>query len=162
MKVFVGLHRGGGAMGRAIRVASWSPYGHASLRFGDMQPSDVVFEADVKEGFRAKLASEVIGKVTWFEVPSLTRHQRMRALIRAHNLLGTKYDTYGVIRFLPLIRMFYSGPAFKTGDRIFCSEAVFMILESVGLPLLARLPAHKVEPGMLAFSPYLVEVPEAA
>lgn len=157
MKVFVGLHRGGGAMGRAIRLLSWSPYGHASLRFGEGLPSDVVFEADVKEGFRAKLASDVVGKVTWFEVPSLTRHQRMQALIRARNLLGTKYDKFGVVRFLPVVRMFYSGTAFKTGERLFCSEAVFAILESVGLPLLARLPAHKVEPGMLAFSPYLVE-----
>lgn len=148
-------------MGRAIRLFSWSPYGHASLRFGDMQPTDVVFEADVKEGFRARLASEIEGKVTWYEVPSLTRQQRMLALIRARNLLGTKYDKFGVLRFLPVVRLFYSGTAFKTGERLFCSEAVFMILEGVGLPLLARLPAHKVEPGMLAFSPYLVEA-EAA
>ena len=161
MKVYVGLHRGGGAMGRAIRLLSWSPYGHASIRFGELQPTDVIFEADVKDGWRAKLASEVIGQVKWLEVPSLTRHQRMQAFIRATNLLGTKYDKFGVVRFLPIIRMFYSGAAFKTGERLFCSEGVFMILEGVGLPLLARLPAHKVEPGMLAYSPYLVE-PEAA
>lgn len=157
MKVFVGLHRGGGAMGRAIRVFSWSPYGHASIRFGDGSTQDLVFEADVKEGFRVKLASDVKGKVTWFEVPSLTNRQRMRALIKATALLGTKYDLWGVIRFLPIVRLFYSGTAFQTGERIFCSEAVFFILESAGLPLLSRLPAHKVEPGTLAFSPYLVE-----
>jgi hypothetical protein len=145
-------------MGRAIRLLSWSPYGHASLRFGDGLPTDVVFEADVKDGFRAKLASDVVGKVTWFEVPSLTKQQRMRALIRATNLLGTKYDKFGVLRFLPLVRMFYSGPAMRTDEYLFCSEAVFAILEGVDLPLLARLPAHKVEPGMLAYSPYLVEV----
>lgn len=157
MKVFVGLHRGGGAMGRAIRVFSWSPHGHASIRFGNGSSNDIVFEADVKEGFRVKLASDVVGKVTWYEVPSLTRRQRMRALIKATSLLGTKYDVWGVVRFLPIVRLFYSGTAFKTDERIFCSEAVFHILDSVGLPLLARLPAHKVEPGMLALSPYLVE-----
>lgn len=162
MKVFVGLHRGGGAMGRAIRLFSWSPYGHASLRFGEGLPTDVVFEADVKEGFRAKLASEVVGKVVWYEVPSLTRHQRMQALITARNLLGTKYDVWGVVRFLPLVRMFYGGNAFSTSRRLFCSEAVFYILEKAGVRLLERIPAHKVEPGMLALSPYLVEYKEAA
>lgn len=162
MQVFVGLHRGGGAMGRGIRLLTWSPYGHASLRFGSGQPDDVVFEADAKEGFRAKLASEVVGKVTWFEIPSLTRHQRMQALIKARNLLGTKYDVWGVVRFLPVVRAFYTADAFSTKHRLFCSEAVFKILEDVGLPLLARIPAHKVAPGTLALSPYLVEYKEAA
>lgn len=162
MQVFVGLHRGGGAMGRAIRLFSWSPFGHASIRFGDGDDTDVVFEADVKQGFRSKLASDVVGPVTWYEVTGLTRHQRMQALIAANNMLGTKYDVWGVIRFLPVVRMFYGGNAFSTRTRVFCSEAVFMILEKVGLKLLERIPAHKVEPGMLALSPHLVEWKEAA
>jgi hypothetical protein len=155
MRVFVGLHRGGGFFGFANRLFTWSEYGHASLRFGDGSINDAVFEADVRKGYIQRSVADLRGPVTWFEITEhLTPQQRIRALLYAVKLKGRKYDFWGVVRFLPLVRLFYSGQILGTRKRIFCSEADMMVVSHAGLDLL-NAPPHKVSPGLLAVSPYL-------
>jgi len=163
MRVFVGLHRGGGFFGAGVRWLTWSPYGHASLRFGVGASDDLVFEADFDAGFVQRTRADKEGPVTWFEITdSLFPRQRIALLYAAVRMKGAKYDRWGVARFLPIVRLFYRGDAFSTRKRVFCSEAIILLAQSVGLHLLVRIAPHRVAPGDLAMSPYLVDAPDVA
>ena len=162
MRVFVGLHRGGALFGRAVRWMTWKPYGHASLRFGDGSASDLVYEANFRKGWVRRTVSDLTGPVDWFEVSGLSSRQRVRALVRANALVGTPYDYWGVLRHIPIVRALWQRSALASRRRLFCNEGVFLVLLDVGLALLARAKPHKLSPGDLAYSPYLIEAPDVA
>lgn len=153
MRVFIGDHRGGGFAGWSIRLFDWSRVGHSSLRFGTGGPDDLVFQAGFSEGYHRVFRHQIEGPVQWREITHLLpAGRRIRLLSLAEKLVGTEYDRWSIIRFLPILRMFYAGEAFGSKEKVFCSEAVSYLCRQVGLVLLNK-PDNRITPGDLATSP---------
>ena len=157
MRVWIGNHRGGGIPGAAIRLFDWSRKGHTSIRFGAGHPEDIVYQAGFSEGFHKVQRLEIEGPVEWREITHLlTPQQRVRLLLKAEGLLGAEYDRWSIVRFLPIVRLFYAGEAFGSRERMFCSEAVAWLCAQVGLILL-RKEFNRITPGDMATSPLPID-----
>lgn len=150
----IALYKGLSPLSRAIKFLNWSDYSHAAW----------VSSLDGKctEAWASsllKLEGSVItspsfdtihtkgSEVDFYEVKDLKPHQErfITDWIRAKN--GAPYDFRGIFKFL-------SRGMNCTDGRWFCSELVFTACQMGGVSLL-NLPAWKVYPGMLAYSPLL-------
>jgi hypothetical protein len=153
MKPLVALYKGTSALSRAIRCMNWGPYSHASW---------ITKEATEIEAWR-KGVTETPGlganhgaktKVDLFGLEPSRVYQpeemQARADAAAREYLGRGYDYLGVLGFV------VRSPALERGNRLFCSELIAKVTERAGAALVARIPAYKVFPTLLSYSPRLV------
>lgn len=145
----IALYHGKSMVSRAIRLLNWSDYSHAAWvdpvtgHVWESWGKGVTCSQDLGS---AHLAGT---KVDLFHV-SATREQRLRILDFMTAQIGKKYDYRGVFHFIT------RRPAqARDQDRWFCSELVFEAFRAAGIHLLCRIPAWKVYPGLLAYSPLL-------
>jgi hypothetical protein len=144
----IALYKGVSAMSRMIRFRTWSEYSHASWVDDSFQ---FEWESWPKGGVQsvAPFSRHTRGTVVdLFHVP-LSRHEETRLLEFFASQKGKGYDWRGVFGFLS------RRSAAQSREKWFCSELIFRGFEVAGRPLLARVPAWKVDPGMLALSPLL-------
>jgi uncharacterized protein YycO len=137
------LFRGRGIISTLIRWQSRSPYSHAAL----LMPDGRIVESWQGDGVRVKTITDWTDIEVYY-VQGMTDIQWEIALDFAMELVGSGYDYKAVMRFIS------RRPA-ADNERWFCSELVFAALEAAGVPLLARISAAAVSPGMLALSPLL-------
>jgi hypothetical protein len=150
----IALYHGISGISRAIRFVNWSDYSHAAW----ITSEGSCIEAWITSAWRLKGkvmesprfdTNHTKGtKVDYFAIPTMTPEQERQITFYMRTCVGQRYDFGGVLKFL-------SRTPGEPNDRWFCSEVIFSACESAKIWLL-RLPAWKVFPGMLAYSP-LVE-----
>lgn len=144
-KIRIALFKGRGLMSAAIRWQSRSAYSHAAV----VTPNGTIIEAwqGRGAGVREKHLGDWTG-VDVFDIPELTPGQSdiAWAWLNGRVREGCKYDYWGVARFI-------SRRSAKENNKWFCSELVFEAFNECHFPLLVNIPAWKVYPGMLSYSP---------
>lgn len=144
----IGLYEGTSVLSRAIRFRSWSKYSHASW----ICPDHSEFEAWAIGGVckRAQYGqAHTKATVIRLLALDLTPGEEQGLVEFFEKQLGKKYDWGGVFGFLS------RRDASHDPEEWFCSELVFAGFQAIRKPLLARIPAHRVDPGMLLYSPLL-------
>ena len=142
----IALYKGTSALSRLIRWRTWSDYSHAAWVF----PDQSVIEA-WKGGVThapSILAGHAPGTEVHLYTLDLTIEQRWAIQDFLIAQIGKPYDYAGILGFLTASKTEH--PA-----RWFCSELVFSALKQARISVLARIPAWKVSPGLLALSPLL-------
>lgn len=145
----IALYRGLSPLSRAIRWWNWSDYSHAAWLCSDGSCTEAWAGRVQRAGAFDTLHTRGTA-VDCYTIEGMTgeRARAIRAFLAAQ--VGKRYDWRGILRF-----------GFKTiiradnQDRWFCSELVFAACQAAGIELLARTPAWKVYPGLLACSPLL-------
>lgn len=132
-------------MSTMIRWQSRSRYSHAAV----VTPKGTIIEAwqGKNGGVREKNLSDWTG-IDVFDVPDLTHGQSNRVWqwLTGKVAQRCRYDYWGVARFL-------SRRSAPSNDKWFCSELVFEAFRQARCPLLVNIPAWKVYPGILSYSP---------
>lgn len=145
----IGLYRGKSFISKLIRWRTWSKYSHASW----ILDSGEVIEA-WWGGVRLKpcIDSDHTDRtqIDLFRI-NLTRRQREGVEEFLMAQVGKKYDFRSIAKFVSR-----RAEVAADQDKWFCSELVFAALASVNRAPLARVPAFKVSPGLLAVSPMLI------
>jgi len=142
----IALYKGTSALSRLIRWRTWSDYSHAAWVF----PDQSVIEA--WKGGVTHAPSILAGHAPDTEVHlftlDLTIEQRWAIQDFLIAQIGKPYDYGGILGFLTASKT-------EHPNRWFCSELLFSALKQAKVCLLARIPAWKVSPGLLALSPLL-------
>lgn len=153
------LYRGTSALSRLIRFVNWGPHSHAA--WSDAQTEAEIQHAAVIEAWWPRVRTlpnvhhgHTAGTVVdVYDFPAMTPAQRLGVGCAMRRQLGKAYDIAGVLHFLT------RRPEHTASQRRwFCSELVAAALAEVGSPALLRIPAWKVYPSMLAYSPLAREV----
>ena len=134
------LFHGKGLISWSIRAQTRSHWSHAALLIDD----STIIEAWQGSGVRKKRIEDWDNTKT-FEVET-TKEQDAAILSFARSKIGQPYDYRNVARFI-------TRTAPHPDDRWFCSELVFAAFCSGGIHLFARIPAARVSPGMLEWTP---------
>ncbi len=151
----IALYKGQSWISRLIQWRTWSDYSHAAWVCDDGS----VIEAWV-DGFMSGSVRRVENPwarhtpgtdVEFYDV-ALTPEQHWAAQEFLMRQVGKPYDFRGIWGFMT------RKPEQEQGAW-FCSELVFTALQAAGVPLLARIEAFKVSPGLLALSPLLRPAP---
>jgi len=123
-----------------------SEYSHAALKF-----HDCIIESVEGYGVR-KVPLSVIdwSRVVEFEVAGMDAEAAAKIREFAESEVGQGYDYWGALRFVSRRRL-------PTNEKWFCSELVFAALQAGGIELLERIDPQQVSPGMLSYSPFLVD-----
>lgn len=144
----IAAYKGTSSRSKITRFVNWSDYSHISwvdphgweieamsggVRMRSTAHSDHTPGTEV-EIYDVELTAEELDGIREFLI----------------NQIGKRYDYLGLLHFVTR-RPEYA----HDQDRWFCSELVFAAFAAVGKPLLCRIPAYKVYPGMLIYSPLL-------
>jgi len=158
----IALYNGKSPVSRVIQFINWNKYSHASwvddendellksLYTAETKDAEVI-EAWHKGGVRRTKsihADHTPGTVIDLFSIKLTRGERQALVEFYDNQVGKMYDFRGVLKFI-------SRRDDNNMDRWFCSEMIFAGFLRIRKPLLLRVPARKVYPGLLAYSPHL-------
>jgi uncharacterized protein YycO len=168
----IAQYRGRSKISRAIRILTYSQYSHSALRFttavrvlrGDREyfiRSGTVIEAwtgGVRLVDSLDAQHQPGTTVDLFELRNPLdedRLQRLAAFLVSQ--IGKPYDYINVVRFLPFVHGWIATPPPEAWNRshVFCSELVMRAFAEVKVWLLERVPAWKVSPGLIAYSPLL-------
>lgn len=136
-------------MSRLIQWQTRSEYSHAALVVPDVANGLLVVEAWQKSGVRIYRPTrhERTTQMDLHDV-EVTPQEQEAIYSWASSQVGKKYDWKSVFRFVTRRRGVHE-------DTWFCSEFVFQAFHLAGVDLLARTPAWRVDPGLLARSPLL-------
>ncbi len=148
----IALYRGLGGLSRSIRWFTWGPYSHASWVRRDGANIEAWYNGGVRVMESVSHGHKPGIEVDIFEVEGLTPVQRIRIGKFLLSQVGKGYDFRGVLKFVSRL------PPKKDLDQVrswFCSVLVFAAVAQVRPPLLERVPAHKVHPNLLSYSPDL-------
>jgi uncharacterized protein YycO len=146
------LYRGISAGSRLIRWMNWSDYSHAAWEDGD----GAVYEAWIGSGVReVKSLHDQHTPGTTVDVFQVAMTFQEEAAVRNFIAaqVGKPYDLRGVLHFASR-----RPEQPKDQTRWFCSELIYAAHAAAGVHLLQRIPAWKVYPGLLAYSPLLMYV----
>jgi len=144
----IGAYYGTSVTSRITQIRTWSPVSHVSLIFDD--PG-----AEVIEAVRAGVVSQptIHGhhkpgtRVAIYRVDA-TRDQVVRIHDFARGQVGKAYDWAGLFGFIARRNL-------QNPDKWFCSELVFAACEAGAVLLLRGIPAYKVAPCDILYSPHL-------
>ena len=145
----IGLYRGKSIPSRIVRIRTWSEYSHASWIRGNHSVIEAWWKGGVREKTHYSEDHTPGTLIHLFDIDlSHGEHQGLEEFFKAQ--LGKKYDWMGCLHFITR-RPEYA----RDQDRWFCSELIFAAFEHIKKPLLLRIPAYKVSPGLLSYSPLL-------
>jgi len=159
----IALYKGISFTSRIIKIRTWSEYSHASWTDDDesifrawkegFEPDSSVIESwhigGVRYNFSINIGHTPGTVIDLFSI-DLTPSEREGLREFLLNQVGKKYDFKGCLNFITRRK---ESPAGQ--KRWFCSELVFAGFVHIRKPLLLRIPAWKVYPGLLAYSPLL-------
>lgn len=133
-----------------IKRFTRSPYSHCAI----ILDSGEVIEAREFKGVRIiKNIKEAMDEDSVVDIYDFAAsdNQKMQIENFLRRQLGKGYDYLMIVGFVT--RASHEGR--KSTNRWFCSELVFAALENAGMVFLINLPAWKVSPGILSYSPKL-------
>lgn len=140
--------RGRSLASTLVRCQTRSNFAHSALLYPDGR---TIIESYPGHGVRKKLLHDW-DDVVAFSLHGVTSEQWRRAYAFAEAQIGKPYDWYSVLCFLTRDKP-------PKNDNWFCSELTMAAMQAGGVNLLARIPPYKVYPGMLAYSPLLIQCP---
>ena len=144
----VAFYHGSSAASWLIRCFNWGPYSHAAWVTGEGK----IYEAWIRgvqcsfEGAEHKPGT----KVDLYRITGITSVQSACAERFLIEQIGKPYDWVGVMHFVTRRSERLSGLG-----RWFCSKLVFAAAMVAKILLLNRVPAWKVSPTLLSYSPLL-------
>jgi uncharacterized protein YycO len=146
----IALTKGSSPMSRIIRFTNWSEYSHAAW----IDPDDRSCWESLP--FKGVVHSSSINDQHCNGTPvdiflfdyTADQLRAIRCFMTAQ--LGKDYDWDSVLHFISK-----RPPLASDQNKWFCSELIFAAHLYAGIDLLARIPAWKVYPGMIAYSPLL-------
>ena len=146
MSILIGQYYGKSLTSRAISLKTWSPISHTSAF---LPGGEEVVEAWGKGVVRRPWRE---GHTTGTRIDLLecrcSPDQAQSFYLFLFDQIGKGYDFRGIMGFAFSAEM-------QSKDRWFCSELVFAAAIHAGIILLERVPAHKVSPGLIHYSPVL-------
>lgn len=148
----IALYKGISPVSTIIRAFTWSDYTHASYVDDDMNfEIEACWKGGVVEvpGFGKNHTDGTI--VDLFSVP-LSDFQKEVLEHELRKEVGKRYDFRGACGFAT------RNDRAQNQAKWFCTELIFAKYAAVGVWLLARTPAHRVNPGHLNMSPLLRHV----
>jgi uncharacterized protein YycO len=146
----IALYRGTGAVGWLIQKQTRSVYSHAALLVPGT--TDRVLESREFKGVQLTTLTEHDRRfIDWFAIPEMTPEEYDVAFQFGMQQVGMKYDYWSVARFL-------TKTSARENNKWFCSELVHKTIAAGGVRLLSRIPSAEVSPGMLSYSPLLMQV----
>jgi len=141
------LYKGTSAMSKAIRWLNWSEYSHAALICRDGKVIEAWTQGGVRQVESLSDRHNPGTPVDVFCVPALTNDEAMDVETFCRSQIGKRYDWRGVFHFIT------RRPERPDDQEAwFCSELLAAAFAYARRPLLARIQAWKVYPGMLAHS----------
>jgi hypothetical protein len=145
----IALYKGRSLISRIIRCVNWSDYSHAA--WVDTVNNYVIeaWSGGVRKADSLHTNHTPGTIVDVFDV-DVTVAQREAIAQFMLLQVGKRYDYRGIVHFITRRSESAAGQ-----DRWFCSELVLAAYRAAGIDLLSRIPAYKVFPGMLAYSPLL-------
>ena len=144
----IAAYKGTSFRSRLTRFVSWSDYSHIS--WVDVDGWEIEAWSSGVRKLDVAHSDHTPGTVV--EIYDLDLTQVELCVIRSflHDQIGKDYDHMGNVHFLT------RRPEYKSGqDKWFCSELIFAAFLRICRPLLARIKAYKVYPGMIVYSPLL-------
>jgi hypothetical protein len=155
-----GLARGGGLIMRAVRLGTFSRYGHACLAEAVHQSGAITVVEPMPDGCRRRVARP--GEFVWSDVP-LSAEQRAEVVAYAVASLGAGYDWPAILGFVRrwwARRLFpwrRAAAARRAGAErpdpgaasLICSELPVLAYRRVGVDMAPGRPADAVSPGDL-------------
>jgi len=153
--ITIAAYKGISVFSRLICWFNRSPYSHISVV--DTNYAALIYNGREIEAWRGMVqesrppyvAHKAGTQVDLFDV-DLTAEQCADVLSFLGRQIGKDYDWMGILHFVTR-RSEYT----VDQDKWFCSELVAAAFAQAGKPLLERIPAYKVYPGMLVTSPHL-------
>jgi hypothetical protein len=145
----IALYKGRSLISRIIRCFNWSEYSHAAWIDTSRNRVYEAWNGWVREAPSLHTNHTPGTEVDVFSVPTSPDQQIVIAQFLRFQV-GKRYDYRGIVHFITRRAESAAGQ-----DRWFCSELVLAAYRAAGIDLLARIPAYKVYPGMLAYSPLL-------
>lgn len=144
----IALYQGTSPVSRLIQWRTWSPFSHAAWVYGDGAVIEAWKGVGVHEADNLGSAHRPGTRVELLSI-QLTDSEEwdLMAFLRAQ--IGKRYDYRGVLGFIS------HRDSAQQQNAWFCSELIAAAFESIGRPLLARIPPWRVTPGMLWTSPLL-------
>ena len=144
----IALTAGISPLSRAIRFLNWSMYSHAAW----IDPDDgSCWEALAGKGVvHSSSLADMHTAGTIFDLYHVHYAREQLSIIRTfmQSQLGKPYDFHSIFHFIT------RRPARADDqEKWFCSELVFAAHQQAGISLLLRIPAWKVYPGLLSYSP---------
>jgi uncharacterized protein YycO len=146
----IALYRGTGVVGWLIKKQSRSVYSHASLLVPG-STNRVIESREFKGVQFTDLTENDKLAIDWFAIPTMTDAEYQLAIDFAKRQLGMPYDYWSVARFVTKV------PARENG-KWFCSELAFKAIAEAETRLLKRIESAEVSPGLLSYSPLLMQV----
>jgi len=155
------LYKGTSWISKLIKWQTFGVYSHAAWWCQDgtvieawhTQTVNGSLKIKLKEGVQRHDSPATIHtpgtEIDVFEVPGINEAAVEQFLI---SQIGKDYD------FSPVLRGFIIRAMRDNPDKWFCSELVFAACQSAGVNLLRDVPAWKVHPGLLGYSPLLEPV----
>jgi hypothetical protein len=162
--IIICQYRGKSPISLLIKAKTWSSISHSAIaRVPDSFPAlcpedrlDVLTHCPIVEAWRGKV--QLAHGIETLHTPGT--HTSIYAVSRigfdpaacwdfALAQVGARYDYRGVLGFVS------RRDGAQHPDKWFCTEHVFTSVAEGGVELLARIPAHRVNPGMLDISPLM-------
>ena len=147
----IGLYKGTSAISRIIKFRTWSEYSHAAWINEDFSVIEAWQGAGVVERPSVNIGHTPGTEIDLFDI-DLTPRELGDLMFFLQSQIGKPYDYNGVFGFLTRDASMQSRSAW------FCFELIFAAFVYAQKPLLLRVPAHKVDGGMLSYSPLLRHV----
>lgn len=146
MSILIGQYYGTSLTSKAIEIKTWSDISHTSAF---LPGGEEVIEAWGK-GVVRRPWREGHTKGTRIDLLECrcSGEQAQAFYIFLYDQIGKGYDFRGIMGFA-------LSSEIQNKDRWFCSELIFAAALHAGVELLSRVPAHKVSPGLLHYSPAL-------
>jgi len=145
----IALYRGISKTSKLIRWVNWEPYSHAAWIDDDWSGYDSFWHKGVRHFNNFSDGHLENTHVDLFDV-ILNADDHAGLIEFFEKQTGKPYDWSGVFSFFPRRQI-----SDHTADDWFCSSLIFAGFNWIKKPLLLRVPAWKVTPGMLAYSPLL-------
>lgn len=146
-RLYIGLHRGPGLVGRLIRWQTRSPWSHASIYIRGAGVIEAREGRGVVQAPRHRLRP---GERVDFCSAGISADQEEAVIEFARRQLGKPYDYTMVARFVTRRQATRA-----TCGKWFCSELVYAAFHHAGVELLRDTEPWEVSPGLLARSPHL-------
>ncbi|MFH0878564.1 MAG: hypothetical protein V2A34_02515 [Lentisphaerota bacterium] len=144
----IAAFKGISMMSRMIEWRTWSDYSHVGWLRGDMS----IIEAWSKGVTHTRRFDDDHMQGTIIELFKVRLTEGEESGLEEFLLSqkGKAYDWAGILAFASRLEI-------QSQDKWFCSELLFAGFDKIKKPLLARIPAWKVPPGLLLNSPLLEE-----
>lgn len=146
------LYKGKSLISKAIQWQTFGPYSHASWWLRDGTVVEAWHKGGVSHNESPATLHTPGTEIDVFGIQGVSMEHRFLIEQYVKEEIGKQYDFAPVLRGFPL-RLNRDNP-----NKWFCSELLFSKVRKAGIDLLREVPAFKVHPTLLSYSPLLEPV----